>query len=253
MKKNILFTIILVALVQFSSLGMKQDSLFHVPVPYHKNVIKINPTPMLLWSTKNVTLSYERILNKRQSVAISIGYLEFPQLLKDTIAGLVAITSRHKQGINVALEYRFYLMKRNVRPAPDGLYLAPFFSYYGYKFKNDLNILHTVLDSAAVVKGNFYAYNFGVELGYQFVFWKRLTLDMVLIGPSVSYYGGGVDVEGNLNLSQLEDINADLYNKLKEKYPMIGDFVVNKSFRNNGKLDLFSVGFRYLIQIGFHF
>jgi hypothetical protein len=40
------------------------------------------------------------------------------------------------------------------------------------------------------VKGNFYIFNIGVELGYQFVFWKRLTLDFVLIGPAISYYGG---------------------------------------------------------------
>jgi hypothetical protein len=113
--------------------------------------------------------------------------------------------------------------------------------------------MHTTLDSAGVVKGNFYIFNVGVELGYQFVFWKRLTLDFVLIGPAMSYYGGGVDISGNINLEKLEEINADLYNKIKEKYPMIGDFVVNKSFKQNGKLDLFSIGFRYLVQIGFHF
>ena len=113
--------------------------------------------------------------------------------------------------------------------------------------------MHTTLDSAGAVKGNFNIFNVGVELGYQFVFWKRLALDFVLIGPAISYYTGGVDISGNINLDQLQEINADLYNKLKEKYPLIGDFVVNKSFKQNGKLDLFSVGFRYLLQIGFHF
>ena len=73
------------------------------------------------------------------------------------------------------------------------------------------------------------------------------------IFPAMSYYVGGVDISGNINLDQLQEINADLYNKLKEKYPLIGDFVVNKSFKQNGKLNLFSFGFRYLVQIGFHF
>ncbi len=233
--------------------AQKSDSVPVFKQPIHKNVIKFNPTPMLLWSSKNITFSYERILNPQQSIALTLGYLEFPSLFKDTIGSLVSITSREKYGINIAFEYRFYLLKRNSRQIPDGVYLAPFASYYGYHFKNNLDVRYTSIDSAGSIKGNFYIFNLGVELGYQFVFWKRLTLDLVLMGPSISYYGGAVDITGNINAEQLQEIRADLYNKLKEKYPMIGDFVVNKSFKQNGKLDLFSIGFRYLVQIGFHF
>jgi hypothetical protein len=235
------------------ALAEKKDSTFQYKQPYHKNVIKFNPTPMLLWSMKNITFSYERILNPKQSIALSLGYLEFPSLFKDTIGSLLAITGREKYGINIALEYRFYLGKRNGRPIPDGVYLAPYASYYGYHFKNDVNLLYTSLDSAGTVKGNFYIFNLGVELGYQFVFWKRFTLDCVLIGPAMSYYGGGLDITGEMQFEKLQEINSELYEKLKEKYPMIGDYVVNKSFKQNGKLDLFSIGFRYLIQLGFHF
>jgi len=247
------FHLILLFLIPFTLLAGKNDSVSSPRQPYHKNVIKFNPTPMLLWSNKNVTFSYERILYPKQSIAITVGYLEFPSLFTDTIGSLLAITSREKYGINLALEYRFYLGKRNSRPIPDGVYLAPYASFYGYHFKNNVDLMHTVLDSAGAVEGNFYIFNVGVELGYQFVLWKRLTLDFVVIGPAISYYGGRVDITGNMNLEQLQEINADLYNKLKEKYPLIGDFVVNKSFKQDGKLDLFSVGFRYLVQIGFHF
>jgi hypothetical protein len=253
MKKFFLAIVCVIFLLPPAILAEKNDTVKHVLQPIHKNIIKFNPTPMLLWSMKNVTLSYERILNPRQSISISIGYLEFPSLFKDTIVNLVAITSREKYGINVGMEYRFYLMKRNARPIPDGIYLAPYASCYGYHFKNNVDMLHTSIDSAGVVKGNFHVVNVGIELGYQFVFWKRLTLDFILIGPSLSYYGGGVDISGNINLADLKNLNEDFYNRLKEKYPMIGDFVVNKSFRQNGKLDLFSIGFRYLLQIGFHF
>jgi hypothetical protein len=208
---------------------------------------------MLLWSSKNITFSYERILNRKQSIAITAGFLEFPSLFKDSIANILAITGREKYGVNLAFEYRFYLMKRNARPAPDGIYIAPFASYYGYHFKNNVDVLHTNVDSAGALKGNFYIFNVGVELGYQFVFWKRFTLDFVLIGPAISYYGGNLDITGNVNFEQIKETNAALYDKLKEKYPMIGDFVVNKSFKSNGKLDMLAVGFRYLVQFGFHF
>ena len=234
-------------------LADQQDTLVSSGQPIHKNVIKFNPTPMLLWSTKNITFSYERVLNPRQSVTLSLGYLEFPSLFKDTIVNLVAITGRSKYGFNAAVEYRFYLTKRNSRPIPDGVYLAPYFSYYGYHFTNNLDVLHTNLDSAGMVKGNFYIFNLGVELGYQFVFWKRFTLDFVLFGPSMSYYGGGLDISGNIDMNKIKELYPDFYNQLKEKYPLIDQFVVNKSFKQNGKLDLFSLGFRYLLQIGFHF
>ncbi|MCX6269374.1 MAG: hypothetical protein NTW16_18810 [Bacteroidetes bacterium] len=233
-------------------LAQQKDSLREIPKPFHKNVIKWNPTPMMLWSNKNLTLSYERILNKKQSIALTIGFLEFPSLTKDNIAGVFTVTSREKYGINLALEYRFYLMKRNVRPIPDGLYLAPFVSFYGYQFKNGMDLIGS-LDSAFTIKGKFYVFNAGLELGYQFVFWKRFTLDLVLVGPSVSYYGGGLDFSGNLDLERLKEVNQDLYDKIKAKYPMVDEYVINKSFKQNGKIDLFSIGFRYLMQIGFHF
>jgi hypothetical protein len=208
---------------------------------------------MMLWSSKNLTLSYERIINKKQSITFSLGYLEFPNLIKDTIASLVTITNRHKQGINVALEYRFYLMQRNRRPIPDGIYVAPYLSFYGYQFSNGLNIVDSPSEDFAKLEGSFYSFNLGFELGYQFVFWKRLTLDLILIGPSMSYYGGRIDITGELDGEKVKEINEDLYNQIIKKYPMVEDFVVNKSFVQNGKLDLFSIGFRYLMQIGFHF
>jgi hypothetical protein len=206
------------------ALGGEGDSITPMQ-PYRKNVIKFNPTPMILWSSKNLTFSYERIINPRQSASL----------------------------INIAAEYRFYLTRLNRRPVPSGVYIAPYASFYGYKFKNDVNVLNTSIDSAGQVRGQFYIFNLGVELGYQFVLWKRVTLDFVLMGPSLSYYGGELDITGNINLEKIKETNEDLYNKLLEKYPMIGDYVVNKSFKQDGKLDLFSFGFRYLVQIGFHF
>jgi hypothetical protein len=116
-----------------------------------------------------------------------------------------------------------------------------------------VNVLNTPIDSAGQVRGQFYVFNLGVELGYQFVLWKRVTLDFVLMGPSLSYYGGELDITGNINLEKIKETNEELYNKLLEKYPMIGDYVVNRSFKQDGRLDLFSFGFRYLVQVGFHF
>ncbi|MBE0648140.1 MAG: DUF3575 domain-containing protein [Bacteroidales bacterium] len=243
----------LLCLLPLTLLAGKNDTLFKAPEPIHWNVIKLNLTPMLLWSFNNVTLSYERILGPRQSVTIALGYLEYPTLFKDTIAGLVNVTSRQKRGINVGLEYRFYLMKRNRRPIPDGLYLAPYASFYGYSFKNNLDILETTVDTGAYIKGRFYCFNLGVELGYQFVFWKRFTLDLVLFGPSVSYYGGDLSYGVGLNPDEIKKIDQEILDEIKQKYPFVRSLFTSNTLVEKGKLDLFSLGFRYMIQIGFHF
>lgn len=248
------FTLFFFAMLLHSMvMAGEKDTTVTYPEPIHRNVIKWNPTTMILWSPRNFMLSYERILGPRQSVALSLGYLEFPKLFDDTIACLIAITDRQKQGINVALEYRFYLLKRNRRPTPDGLYIAPYASYYGYWFGNGIDILHTTIDSTGSLKGRFYCFNLGLELGYQFVFWKRFTLDLVLFGPSVSYYGGYLKVIGERDQNDLNELRQDIYNQLGDQYPLVRTFFNSTTFIQRGTLDLFSLGFRYAIQIGFHF
>ena len=232
----------------------KTDSVAPGLQPIHKNVIKFNPTPMILWSWKNVTFSYERILNPRQSVSIELGYLVFPKLIADTVIDLVNITSSEKWGLNATMEYRFYLTKLNSRPVPAGLYIGPYLTYYRYQFKNGLDIFPAKVDTTGMIKGDFWAFNLGVELGYQFVFWKRWTLDLVLVGPSISYYGGKSEITGNLDGSQVQQVNEALYDKLLERFPGITAFsTTGKTFQQTGKLDVFRMGFRYLVQIGFHF
>ena len=55
-----------IAIVPLATSAHKGDSLYRPLNPVHYNVIKFNPTPMLLWSKKNVTISYERVLNPKQ-------------------------------------------------------------------------------------------------------------------------------------------------------------------------------------------
>jgi hypothetical protein len=44
-----------------------------------------------------------------------------------------------------------------------------------------------------------YIFTVGAELGYQFVFWKRLTLDLVLVGPGLANYDIKATIDGNLS------------------------------------------------------
>ena len=254
MNNRIFVIICITTLLSAVVFAQKTDTTNTPFAPIHKNVIKFNPTPMILWSWKNVTFSYERILNPRQSISIELGYLVFPKLVADSLINMIKITSGEKWGLNATIEYRFYLTKLNSRPIPAGLYIGPYLTYYRYQFKNGLDIFPSTVDTTGSIKGDFWAFNLGVELGYQFVFWKRWTLDMVLAGPSISYYGGKTEITGNLDGSEIQQINEALYDKLISRYPGLTAFSTSgKTFQQTGKLDVFRMGFRYLVQIGFHF
>jgi hypothetical protein len=50
---------------QVSSDTTRKENKKEKPVylkPYHRNVIKFNPTPMVLLDVSNITISYERLL-----------------------------------------------------------------------------------------------------------------------------------------------------------------------------------------------
>ena len=254
MKRYLAF-IILLAPVSLIA-GNKNDSTDKVPVlkPIHKNVIKFNPTPMLIWgSVRNITFSYERIVKPSQSFSVTAGFLEFPRLIKDTVAHLISLGDRKKYGMNIAAEYRFYPLKRNRRPIPDGLYIGPYASYYGYHFENDFDILNTTIDQNGKYVCNFNIVNLGFELGYQFIFWKRLSVDLLLFGPSLSYYSANVHVEGSLDKDQIENINKEVVEKIMDRFPAVGQLFSGETLSKSGFRSLFSPGLRWSIQIGFHF
>jgi len=96
-------------------------------------------------------------------------------------------------------------------------------------------------------------FNLGFELGYQFVFWKRLTLDLVMIGPSLSYYHAKGTLTANINIEDAELLNTEFFTTLRDTYPILANISKTVEFDNKGRMDFFSVGFRYVIQIGFHF
>jgi hypothetical protein len=222
--------------------------------PYHKNVIKFNPTPMLLFgNVRNITISYERMIKKDMSLALQVGYLLFPRIISDTVANLITLSEGSKKGINLSFDYRYYPLSRNRRPAPDGLYIGGYLSYYGFQFKNNFNVLYTTVDQNGSISGKLNVVNLGLELGYQFIFWKRLSLDLLLFGPAVSYYHGNLDIKGNLDEEELANLNQELVEKLLARFPSLKELFSEEGLKFTGDKTEFGLGFRYSIQIGFHF
>lgn len=218
-----------------------------------KNTVRLNLTPLII-NTNNLTLGYERLITPNQSMSLNVGLLLFPQLLSNESTDVVTTGKGNRFGFTTSLDYRFYLSKRNARPAPDGVYIGPYITYYHYAFGNNVHFGNSeVIKNELDIDAAFSMTSIGFELGYQFVFWDKLTLDMILIGPSFSYYNGKVKVSGEIDLNEESEAYDYVKEQIKEKYPWMKTFVDLDAINAGGRFDAPGVGFRYVIMLGFHF
>jgi hypothetical protein len=208
---------------------------------------------MLLWDMSNITISYERLITKDQSLVLQAGYLAFPNLLDDTMLNLITFYDRNRSGVNLAFDYRYYPFARNRRPAPDGLYIGGYISYYGLKSTNKFNILYTSIDQQGATDMNVKIANVGFELGYQFIFWKRFSLDFLLFGPSYSMIATNINISGNLDPEQVQNIDQEIIDKLLSRFPHLGTVFSDNGFQYSGRETQFSALLRYSLSLGVHF
>jgi len=217
-----------------------------------KNTIRFNISNPVLFDWKFNIIGYERVINNRQTASVSIGRTHLGGLsfssdslgLKDQF---------NDKGFNFSLEYRFYLQKENKHHAPRGVYIGP---YYGFNsFSRDLVWdLNTSSYNGQVTTGYKITANLiGLQLGYQFIFWDRLSLDLVLMGPGLWNFNFKSHFSTNLPAEDEELLLGKLNELLKEKLPGT-DFV----FTGNGMeaketYTTSMMGLRYMVNIGFRF
>jgi hypothetical protein len=246
------FFLCLVILIcsSLSRSAFAQDST--KPARNFKNTVKVNLTAPIIYNNA-WQVSYERMINKNQSLNIIVGYNEFPTNLKLDLSNTEFTNSSKKNGYMLGVDYRFYLQKENKYPAPHGIYLAPYFSFY--QFNSDRGIEHidsvgTVHNATSNTKINFF--NIGGELGYQFVFGKRWVIDAVVFGPAITKYDFKVKLDGDLGLDENETIQA-IVDAMKDKFPLLNDLSKEKQVSGSGHEGFWSFGFRYNISVGFRF
>lgn len=224
---------------------------------YGKNIIKYNPMASTLFDDKrNTAFSYERRIFQHQSASVGGGMFFFPALL-DRDFGAVKSTPRNNFGYIITADYRFYLHKHNTRPAPNGIYIGPYYSVYHHKGGVDFEYIDEKGTSPITYNANlesqFTFQNVGFQLGYQFIFWKRLSMDLILFGPAVTFYN--VELELSSNLSP--DLQSELYQKYKDsffnKYPVFEELFDKATFDKKGVSRGTSANFRYTVQFGYHF
>jgi hypothetical protein len=208
---------------------------------------------MLFDELRNITFSYERLIKKSKSVSVQLGYLVVPQVIEDTLFNSILLNKDSRKGINIAFDYRVYPFSRNRRPAPDGLYYGGYISFLGTSSENRGKLMDTPEEDIIILNARMNMINLGFELGYQFIFAKKFSIDLLMFGPSISGYWGNLDVTGNLASDLSNKIDEELAAKLKERFPAIGYLFSDENATFSTSKIVVSSWFRYSVQFGYHF
>lgn len=111
---------------------------------------------------------------------------------------------------------------------------------------------HDGVTDEATLNFHLRVHNFGAQLGYQFVFNDRWTIDLVLIGPSFSNYRAKMKLDGEFTFDP-EDIQNEFILELIDQFPILEDVLSGQEVDAKGKVDTWGLGYRYQFLVGYRF
>lgn len=251
----LLFSPFIIVSAFHSNTLLAQDS---TSVRTKKNTIRFNLTNPLIFG-ESFILGYERTLGKHQSISLNVGTYSLPTFTKNlrekiNNEEIELKGSSESFGMHTSVDYRFYLQRENKYNAPHGVYIGPYLSYNMLRRENTWNLNTADFQGDVKTNINLDIITGGVQLGYQFLFWKdRLALDMVLIGPGLSSYQ--IEAKTNTTLDAADQLELlDAINEiLQDRFPGYSLVIDDTEFKKSGTVNTTSVGFRYIIHLGFRF
>jgi hypothetical protein len=219
-----------------------------------KNTIRLNVTNPLIFGIKAYVVGYERVVSPTQSFAVNIGRMNLPAFGTGALSDSLNLQKNSgDKGFNISGEYRFYLKSENKFDTPHGIYIGPYYSYNSFSRSNTWQLNSTAYTGQVDTKLDLSIHTVGVQLGYQFVFWKRVAVDLVLMGPGVGVY----NVKATLATSLNPDEKALFFQQLNEyigaKIPGYKLVIDEGEFRRNGSISTTAIGFRYMVNVGYRF
>ena len=221
-----------------------------------KNTVRINIMPLLVTgSGGSFTAGYERVLFKRQTISVNLGHLQLPALISTPTGSRVEwVNSVRNTGLIASLDYRFYF-NRNKYAVPDGLYWGPYATYYYIDNAAEINLINNeVVEGGARVQTYASMLMVGVQLGYQFVVWKRWTIDFILAGPAIGFYDLNMNIKAHGDIKEgQEEYLQGVYDAIVSIFPGAATLFEEQNISSSGSTSFNSIGYRYLIQIGFRF
>jgi hypothetical protein len=217
-----------------------------------KNSLLVNVTNPLI-SPSFFTLTYERILPKNQSFTVSIGSFSIPRFLSLNTDSLGIKTNKSDKGFHFSGDYRFYLDKLNRYDAPRGIYIGPYYAYNQLQRGTIWNYEGEHFNGEVNSDLRFNIHTIGFQLGYQFVFWNRLAVDLILLGPGYGSYTAKVNLNTTLSPEQEMEFFQKLNEYLQDNIPGFEWVIKPGEFNRKGSFNTWTLGYRYTIKVGFRF
>jgi len=246
MRKICLF--LTLTLISLSLLAQKKTA------KEYKNTVKYNVLSPLIFGKNCHILGYERVMKPNQTLNVNAGLTSLPRLVNVNGDSVNLLKDASNTGFHFSAEYRFYLGKWNKFQAPRGIYLAPYYSYNSFKKGSEWSVNKASFNGQVNTDFALNVNTLGVEMGYQFVFWDRLSLDFIFLGPGLSLYQLKTDVNTSLSVENQSELLRKINQLLSNKIP--GYNLVLPEKETSASIErrtISSFNFRYQIQLGFRF
>lgn len=219
------------------------------------NTVRLNITNPLIFGDRAVVLGYERVLKNNQSFSANFGRASYPKMISintDSI-GIDLKSSYKDKGLNLSADYRFYLKKENKYAAPRGIYIGPYYSYNYFNRTNNWTLNTDNFQGNVETEFIMNIHTIGFELGYQFVFWDRMSLDLILIGPGYGFYNLKVNIQTDLSADDESKLYEVISDYLTKKIPGFSQVIDGDGFSKSGSEKTSTLGYRYMVMIGYRF
>jgi hypothetical protein len=220
----------------------------------YNNVVRYNLSGALLFGfDKYIVFGYERMIKRNQSISVNIGDARLPKLITINTDSFSLKNDKKNKGVNVSVDYRFYLGKENKYVAPHGAYIGPYYSYNNFTRDNQWSRTSSAGSSDINTHSTFNINTIGFQFGYQLILWKRFSLDMVLVGPGFGFYNYKAKFDGNISAEDKEQLLDGLKQLITQKFPGMNFVFADKEINSNGVMKANTIGYRYIIHIGYAF
>ncbi|MEM6318251.1 MAG: DUF3575 domain-containing protein [Bacteroidota bacterium] len=211
-----------------------------------KNFLKVN-LPNLAFG--NVTLNYERMVNKQHTVSVHLGYLR-PQKPFFALHNLLNLEDDlalgTMSGFTATAEYRFY---QNQQGAGRGFYVAPYVRYADY----DLAVNTVIVDNYTETNTSVSTIGVGGQVGMQWLVNDQISIDLGILGLAIQSYNlksTFKTIDEPVNFDEIED----RVQRAVEGYPFVQglDFVETEE-ELSLKMPFLFGGARAYLTVGYKF
>ena len=184
MKKSIYFIVLMTCAFSLFAQNMDYSGA------NYKNVVKFLPINLVFHS---ISFEYERMINGRNSAIIGIG-IPYQNPMGDNVgtAAQADFKSRDFGTMHIRAAYRHYTGKTQ---QAKGFYLEPYLKYQRIKGTAEISGVddQTSQSYSGSLDAKLYSYNFGFQLGAQFLIAKKITVDLYFLGLEAGFLSGNAN------------------------------------------------------------